>query len=258
MINHHWQNGKCVFCGASIGQYKRGDDLETHAYEWIHMVKPEEIFKMKFDVIISNPPYQLETGGSGRQAKPIYNKFVEQSMKLNPRFLTMIIPARWFAGGMGLDSFRDKMLKDGRIRYLTDYPNAKECFSGVSISGGVCYFLWDRDNKGNCQFTNIVNGQTTTLERPLNEFPVLVRYNLAITILHKVLSHKEVVFGVEPPMFVNLEVTETEPGIRGNTATNVTKPATVETGAEIRIPLFVDQGDVIRIDTRTGEYVDRA
>lgn len=74
----------------------------------------------------------------------------------------------------------------------------------------------------------------------------------------KVLSHKGVVFGVEPPMFVNLEVTETEPGIRGNTATNVTKPATVETGAEIRIPLFVDQGDVIRIDTRTGEYVDRA
>ena len=200
-INHTWgktvigNDGKprtnCIFCGGSKEQYERGDDLETHAYEWIHTVKPEEIFQMKFDVIISNPPYQLETGGSGKQAKPIYNMFVEQAKKLNPRYMTMIIPSRWFAGGMGLDAFRDNMLKDGKIRFITDYPNAKECFSGVSISGGVCYFLWDRDHKGNCHFTNIIDGKETSLERPLDEFPTLVRYNQAIDIIHKVQSQKE-------------------------------------------------------------------
>ncbi len=199
--NHKWgktligTDGKprtnCIFCGGSKEQYERGDALETHAYEWIHTVIPQEIFHMRFDVIISNPPYQLETGGSGKQAKPIYNLFVEQAKKLNPRYMTMIIPSRWFAGGMGLDSFRAGMLKDGRIRYITDYPNAKECFSGVSISGGICYFLWDRDNKGDCRFTNIIDGKETTMERPLNEFPTLVRYNQAISIIHKVNALKE-------------------------------------------------------------------
>ena len=73
----------------------------------------------------------------------------------------------------------------------------------------------------------------------------------------KVLSYKGSVFGIEPPFFVELEVTATEPGVKGDTATNVTKPATVETGAEIRVPLFVNEGDIIRIDTRTGEYMAR-
>ena len=141
---------------------------------------------MKFDVIIGNPPYQLSTGGAGKQAKPIYNLFVEQSKKLNPRFLTMIIPSRWFSGGIGLDSFRDSMMNDSRIRRIVDYSNAKDCFPQNSISGGVCYFLWSRDSKGECVFTNINNGNENTLTRPLNEFSVLVRYNSAVSIIHKI------------------------------------------------------------------------
>lgn len=185
-IPHRWQNGKCLFCGASKSEYERGDELETHAYEWIHTIKPEEIFKMKFDVIIGNPPYQLNTGTSTAQATPLYDKFIEQSMKLNPRFLSMIVPSRWFAGGMGLDKFREKMLNDDRIRKIVDYPNAKDCFSGISIGGGVCYFLWERDSHGLCEFSNVNNNEKSTLLRNLSEYPIFVRYNNALSIIHKV------------------------------------------------------------------------
>ena len=188
-INHHWQNGKCIFCGASIGQYERGDDLETHAYEWIHMVKPEEIFNMKFDVIISNPPYQLSTGGSGVQATPIYNKFITKAKALQPRYLTMIVPARWFTGGFGLDSFRDDMLHDTSLRVIHDYPEASDCFSGVQIKGGVCFFLWDRDSKGECTvYTHRGDSVSCPETRPLLEkgCNTFIRYNQAVDILHKV------------------------------------------------------------------------
>lgn len=190
-IAHTWKDGKCVFCGASEKEYRRDEALETHAYEFIHTVHPERIFNMKFDVIIGNPPYQLETGGSGKQAKPIYNLFVDQAKKLKPKYLSMIMPARWYAGGMGMDAFRADMLGDSKIRYLVDYPNAKECFSGLSISGGVCYFLWDRDHHGDCQFSTIMDGKENTLRRPLNEFSTLVRYNQAIGIIHKIQAKKE-------------------------------------------------------------------
>ncbi len=190
-IKHTWRDGKCVYCGASQSQYDRSDDLETHAYEWIHTNKPEEIFNMKFDVIISNPPYQLETEGAGKQAKPIYHLFVEQAKKLNPRFLTMIIPSRWFSGGMGLDSFRDMMMQDTHITKLVDFANAKDCFPQNSISGGVCFFLRERDRTGDCEFTNIRNNSVNTVIRALNEFSVIVRYNEAVSIIHKVTAKNE-------------------------------------------------------------------
>jgi len=184
---HKWNSdGKCITCGASKEQF--GNKDENHAYEFIHITDPEELFKMKFDVIIGNPPYQLETGGAGKQAKPIYNLFVEQAKKLNPRFLVMIIPSRWFCGGMGLDSFRQKMMKDEQISQIVDFANAKDCFPQNSISGGVCYFLWERGRKGNCTITNIINGRSQKENRSINEFPIFVRYNEAVEIIRKIVS----------------------------------------------------------------------
>lgn len=187
-IQHKWDKGKCVFCGASQIQYDRDEKLETHAYELIHTTKPEALFNMKFDVIIGNPPYQLDTAGAGRQAKPIYNLFIEQAKKLNPRYLTMIIPSRWFAGGFGLDTFRNSMLNDESIRKIVDFPNSADIFHGVDIAGGVCYFLWDRDNKGECEVANIINNIEYSQTRKLNEFPIFVRASQAVPIIRKVFS----------------------------------------------------------------------
>ncbi|MDB4044442.1 Eco57I restriction-modification methylase domain-containing protein [Emcibacteraceae bacterium] len=149
---------------------------------------------MKFDVIIGNPPYQLSDGGFGTSATPIYHMFVEQAKKLNPRFLSMIIPARWFAGGKGMDGFRSEMLNDNRLTQLHDYPDASDCFPGVQIKGGICYFLWDRDNPNECNVTTYDKGKvTSSTTRPLLEKDcnIFIRYNQAISILNKLKAFDE-------------------------------------------------------------------
>lgn len=190
-ISHTWKDGKCVFCGASEKEYKRDEVLESHAYEFIHTVHPERIFDMKFDVIIGNPPYQLSDGGNGASAKPLYHMFVEQAKKLKPRYMTMIIPARWYSGGKGLDAFRATMLNDDHIRTLVDFTNSGDCFPGVDIAGGVCYFLWDRDHSGLCNYTNNYNGKVDNILKALNEYATFIRYPIADGIISKVTALKE-------------------------------------------------------------------
>lgn len=190
-IKHTWQNKKCIYCGTAengdLNDIAR-EGMESHAYEFIHTLHPEDIFKMKFDVIISNPPYQLNDGGNGKSAKPIYQLFVEQAKKLNPRYLTMIIPSRWFTGGKGLDDFRKTMLHDKRIRKLVDYENFKDVFPGVDLAGGACYFLWDRDNTGSCEVTNMTDTVQGRMIRDLDEYDVFIRQNKALSVVRKVLS----------------------------------------------------------------------
>jgi site-specific DNA-methyltransferase (adenine-specific) len=189
-LSHTWQNGNCKFCGGSQEVYDRDNSFETYAYPFLHTEKPEKLFNMKFDVIIGNPPYQLSDGGS-TGAVPLYHKFVEQAKKITPKYLIMIIPARWFAGGRGLDEFRKEMQEDKRIKVLVDYPKSRECFPGVDIAGGVCYFLWDKDYKGTCKFISKIKETVTTSERYLDEFDMVLRDNLGIGIVHKVLLKKE-------------------------------------------------------------------
>src|SRR5436190_23629939 len=131
-LKHSWVDGRCKYCGAQKKTLDRGDGLETHAYAFIHTddikTRVTELFggDMQFDVIIGNPPYQLDDGGYGKSAAPIYHLFVEQAKKLDPRYLSLVIPARWFAGGKGLDDFRESMLADNRVRSIADYLSASD------------------------------------------------------------------------------------------------------------------------------------
>lgn len=189
--SHTWENGRCKYCGASQTEYDRDASLETHAYQFIH--NPKELLKMKFDVIIGNPPYQMSDGGNGSSAKPLYHYFIEQAQKLNPKYLTMIIPSRWFSGGKGLDDFREKMINDKRIKTLVDYFDASECFPGIDLSGGICYFLWDRDYNGECNIISHLNGKYSEQTRPLLEkgYSSFIRFNEAVSILRKIDVKKE-------------------------------------------------------------------
>lgn len=196
-VHHHFKNGKCSECGASQGVFGNRQGLENHAYAFIHSDRDDvfgELLTMKFDVIIGNPPYQLDDGGAGASAKPIYHLFVEQAKKLNPNYLIMITPSRWFTGGKGLDAFRDSMLNDRRIKEIHDFPNSKDCFDNVEIKGGVNYFLWEKRHDGDCEVFTYDDGHCVSqLKRPLKEkgIDVFIRYNQAINILHKVIKFSE-------------------------------------------------------------------
>lgn len=193
-IKHTWVNGKCKYCGASQSVYDRGSEAEQYAYMFIHTDNPKQFFpNMKFDVIIGNPPYQLnDGGGTGSSATALYHKFVEQAQKLYPKYLTVIIPSRWFSGGKGLDDFRDKMLRDRHISILVDYFDSTECFPGIDLSGGVCYFLWKMENEGDCKVTTVRHGLINTMERPLleNNCDTFIRFNEAVSIIKKIKNNK--------------------------------------------------------------------
>jgi hypothetical protein len=193
---HTWEGDKCRHCGGGKSVFDRSSKVENHAYAFIHTENIKDLIvqifakKMQFDVIIGNPPYQMDDGGHGASAVPIYNKFVEQAKALDPKYLTMIIPSRWLFGGRGLDEFRREMLSDRRIRMLHDYPDSRMVFPSVDVAGGVCYFLWDRDNPGDCNITEVENANSSsTVTRPLleNGAEVFIRNNRAIPILKKVM-----------------------------------------------------------------------
>ena len=196
-VEHTWRDGRCRFCGAGQQALDRGEDLETHAYAFIHTddirARIAELFgdEMQFDVIIGNPPYQLDDGGYGTSAAPIYQLFVDQAKMLDPRYLSLVIPARWFAGGKGLDAFRESMLSDDRLRSIDDFLSAADVFPGVGLKGGVCYFLWDRDNSGDCRVTtHFKDWPVSSVSRPLLEAgtDVFIRFNEGLSILKKVVA----------------------------------------------------------------------
>jgi site-specific DNA-methyltransferase (adenine-specific) len=193
------KDGRCKYCGASQRNLDRGEDFETHAYAFIHTddikARIAELFgdDMQFDVIIGNPPYQLDDGGHNNSATPIYQHFVQSALTLEPRYIVMVTPSRWFAGGRGLDRYREQMLGDWRMRNIVDYPKLYDGFPGVKIRGGISYFLWDRDHDGPCTIQTMWDGQPVgvPVARQLDQFDVFVRWNQAVPILEKVLALAE-------------------------------------------------------------------
>jgi site-specific DNA-methyltransferase (adenine-specific) len=197
-LEHVWGDTKCLYCGAPRIIFDREAGLETHAYAFIHTedikTRIAELFgaHMQFDVVIGNPPYQMTGGAGGTSDASIYHLFVEQAQRLEPRYLSMVIPSRWLAGGRGLDEFRASMLGGKHIRKLVDFPASKETFPGVEIKGGICYFLWSKEHSGPCDVTVTREGESISSTRDLGEFDVFIRDPQAVAILHKVLSKEEV------------------------------------------------------------------
>lgn len=193
-FEHSWAGRHCRFCGASREQMERGEEAETYAYPFIHTDDATALLAkhfgvdVKFDVIVGNPPYQLEDGGHKSSATPIYDRFVQQAKALEPRFLSMVIPSRWLVGGRKqLDAFRKQFLSDREIRSITDFITEKDAFPGVNINGGVLYFLREQGFKGECQAAVVLPGSTEAnfLPRKLDEFDVFIRRPEALPIVRK-------------------------------------------------------------------------
>lgn len=196
-LEHTWNDTKCVFCGAPKTILDRDTELENYAYAFIHTndikQRVTELFgdEMQFDVIIGNPPYQMKGGAGGTSDSSIYHLFVEQAKQLDPKYLSMVIPSRWLAGGRGMDDFRKDMLNSHQLKRLVDYPVSKEVFPNVEVKGGICYFLWAGDHHGKCDVTVIRGEDTTTSKREMHEFDVFVRDPRAAEILRKILKAGE-------------------------------------------------------------------
>ena len=189
--------------------YRKGK-INAHAFDDLIMQlkeKPEqfrekilrgsfwnkESKEMKFDAIVGNPPYQIMDGGAQASAKPVYNSFVDVTRKIKPNYVSMIMPARWYAGGKGLDAFRNSMLTDNHLSEIVDFPVSADCFPSVEIKGGVCYFLWDKKHTGDCLIKTINGGHISEMQRPLQEknLDFFIRYNYAVTIYRKVAEKTE-------------------------------------------------------------------
>lgn len=141
---------------------------------------------MKFDAIVGNPPYQeMDGGGKGYSAKPVYNYFVGEAKAIEPHYISMITPSRWFSGGKGLDDFRAEMLQDKHLRKIVDYADNEALFSNVSIVGGVNYFLWDSSYNGDCEVTSIRGENAVTLNRDLSEYDIFIRNNNALQLIRR-------------------------------------------------------------------------
>ena len=182
-----WKNNKCVHCGMSKSVAQVAEGREAHIYPFLHM-DLSEIFgedNMQFDIIVGNPPYQMQDSGHGKSAGPLYHRFVEKAKEIEPDLLTYVIPARWYAGGKGLDHFRSEMLSDARISLLVDYPRPEDVFPDVTVAGGVCYFLWDKHHQGDCLVvpSGDIEGAT---RRKLDAHKVFVRDSRDVVILEKV------------------------------------------------------------------------
>lgn len=198
-MEHTWADGKCAYCGASQKTLDRGESRESHAYAFIHTddieTRMAELFgdEMQFDVIVGNPPYQLQDAGYGASAAPIYQLFVQKALELDPRYAVFVTPSRWMAGGKGLDQYRERMLSDKRMRRIVDYPKLYEGFPGVKIRGGISYFLWEREYSGPCEVQTIWDGKPTgpAVARQLDAYDILVRRNEAVPILEKVRAKGE-------------------------------------------------------------------
>lgn len=189
---HVWKNEICMYCGASKKILGRSEQYETYAYEFIHNKDLLNENSMKFDVIIGNPPYQLNVGVEKKNyAILIFHKFVEMAISLKPSYVSMIIPSRWFTGGRGVDDFRDKMLKDKSIKEMVDYVDSRDCFNGVEVAGGAMYFLWDKNYEGDCKFTNIQNGKESIAIRDLGKRHIFTRYNEADKIIDKIIKYNK-------------------------------------------------------------------
>lgn len=217
-------NGRCKYCGAPQLLFDREEGLETHAYAFIHTddirARLGEIFggDMQFDVVVGNPPYQMTGGGGGSNDSSIYHLFVQQAKKLEPRFLSMVIPSRWLAGGRGLDEFRKEMLGDGHLRRMVDYTKMSIAFPGVDFEGGVGYFLWDRDNTGECLYTlHLGDEELETVERDMDAYDIFVRDTRALAVLDKVHAFGE-------PSLKDIVSADTPFGLATNFADHEEKP----------------------------------
>ena len=244
VFEHPFVGGRCPECGASKDRFSLDENKENHAYAFIHTdgrKAVKEILSMHFDVVVGNPPYHMTGGGGGSNDTPLYHLFVDQAKALNPRFITMITPSRWMAGGRGLEEVRQATLADRRVAKIVDYPNAGDVFPGQDIKGGVSYFLWDSEHDGLCDVTLIRDATPIgPVSRDLNEFDIFVRDERAISILHKALKAKE-------QSFESIVSGDTPFGI----ASNFTKYKTTKSAKSVAL-------HVNRHGQRTIGYIDRS